>query len=59
MLESASGGCLFQGGSAPGGLVLGESGPGESGPGGMSALGRGISQHALRQTPPLWTDRRL
>ena len=60
MLESASrggsgpGGCLLQGGLVPGGV----SAPGGFGPGGMSAPGEsgpggGISQHALRQTPPV------
>ena len=37
---STPGGCLLQGGVCPGG-------------GGVSAPGRRVSQHALRQTPPL------
>ena len=52
MLVSARGGCLLPGGASSGG-----SAPGGVCSGGVSALGGvcsqgGISQHALRQTPP-------
>ena len=44
------GGCLLLGVSAPGGGCLLQ---------GVSVPGGGVSHHALRQTPTLWTDRRL
>ena len=57
---SAPGGCLLGGMSAPRGCLLwgeGVSAPGGSAPRGrVSAPGGVVSQHALRQTPPLWTE---
>ena len=49
------GGCLLQGGLLPGGVCSGVSAP----RGGCLLLGGVVSQHALRQTPPPRTDRRL
>ena len=43
------GGCA-SGGSGPGGVMSGPEGG--SAPGGVSGPGGGVSQHALRQTPP-------
>ena len=54
------GGCLVRrGGLPPGGVVPGPGG-GVCLPGGVCLVRREwVSQHALRQTPPLWTDTRL
>ena len=57
MLKSASrGGSTWSGGVCSQG---GSAWSGGSAPGGVCLVWGGISQHALRQTPPLWTDRRL